>query len=85
MAKAKQIVSPLGFRLSAREERVVKFMNQHKSISAAQAEEHLHNHRLSATIHQLRKKGYDIETIRVDMTNVYGEACWYGKYVFKKK
>lgn len=84
MSKAKApYISPNGSVLTAREERVVKYMKKHKSISAAEAEQNLHDHRLATAIDSLRhKRGYKINTIRVDMTNAYGEPTWYGKYVF---
>jgi hypothetical protein len=39
--------------------------------------------RLSAKVFNLRKKGYDIETIMCEGTNRYGETCRYGKYIYK--
>lgn len=85
MAKKKPRIAPNGAELSSVEDRVVTYMNKHKSITPAEAEEHLHNHRLAATIFDLRKKGYQIDTLRMETTNVYGESCWFGKYVFSKK
>lgn len=77
-------VSPNGSKLTAVQKRVVDYMREHGSISAKEAEVHLHNHRLSSTIEVLRKrKGYDIDTVRVDITNVYGEPTWYGKYIMR--
>jgi len=83
-SKTNRIESPTGRLLSVREERVFKYMREHGSISPQEAEKYLHNHRLSGTIHRLRKKGYDIETLRIDTTNAYGEPCWYGRYIFAK-
>lgn len=84
MSKSKRRIAPDGSTLTPKEDRVIAYMNKHKSISSAQAEADLHDHRLAASIHMLRKRGYDIETVRVDMTNAYGEPTWYGKYVFGK-
>ena len=84
MAKSKTpYISPNGSVLTPREERVVKYMKKHKSISAAEAEQNLHDHRLATAIETLRhKRVYKINTIRVDITNAYGEPSWYGRYVF---
>lgn len=81
--KAVSFVSPNGSDLTPREERVVNFMINNGSISAMEAETQLHNHRLASTIEVLRnKKGFKINTVRVDTTNVYGEDTWYGSYIF---
>lgn len=86
MPKRTGTISPNGRPLTKREERVVDYMKQNKSISAQEAETHLHNHRLAATIEILRnKKGYNIDTLRIDTTNAYGEPTWYGRYVFARK
>lgn len=78
-------LSPTGATLTAVQKRVIDYMTEHGSISAKEAEDHLHNHRLASTIEVLRnKKGYAIDTLRIDVTNVYGESTWYGRYVFSK-
>lgn len=84
MSKKKQaMVGPNGSELTPREERVVKYMKVHKSISAQEAETALHDHRLATAIESLRhKRGYNINTLRVEITNAYGENTWYGRYVF---
>lgn len=85
-SKKTDFTAPNGSKLTSVQKRVVDYMEEHGSISAKEAEEHLHNHRLSSTIEVLRnKKGYSIQTIRVDITNVYGEPTWYGKYVMRKE
>jgi hypothetical protein len=82
--KAIKFVGPNGSVLTARQKRVVDYITEHGSISAQEAEEHLHNHRLASTIEILRhRKGYDIVTHRIDVTNAYGEPSWYGRYVFR--
>lgn len=74
-------ISPI-VKLSKKESRVVTYMNEHGSIDPDQARKDLGDARLSETILQLRRKGYAINTIRVDVTNRYGDPTWYGKYVF---
>lgn len=83
MAKERRI-APNGLTLTPKEDRVITYMEDHGSITPAEAEKHLHDHRLAASIHTLRHKGYDIDTIRVDMVNAYGEDTWFGRYVFGK-
>ena len=84
--KVTEIVAPNGSKLTPAQARVIDYMERHGSISAKEAEDHLHNHRLASTIEVLRnKKGYEINTLRIDVVNVYGEPTWYGKYVFAQK
>lgn len=68
--------------LSSYERRVIDYITQHGGISSKEAVEDLGNGRLSGTIHNLRKKGYNIQTLRIDTENRYGEPTWYGRYVF---
>lgn len=79
MAKAIKII-----KLSPKEQRALDYINKHGSIDQDQARRDLGDARLSETIMQLRRKGYDIDTIRVDVTNRYGEPTWYGKYVMHR-
>lgn len=71
-------------KLSNKERRVLSYMREHGSIDQDRARQDLGDARLSQTIMQLRGKGYDIDTIRMDTINRYGEPTWYGKYVFGK-
>ena len=68
--------------LTGKENRVLDYIISKGSISNKQAIEDLGDGRLSQTISQLRKKGYDIKTVRVDIVNRHGEETWYGKYMF---
>lgn len=86
MMKQTDKIAPDGKPLTTVQNRVISYMELHGSISPKEAEKYLHNHRLASTIEVLRnKRGYDIDTIRVDVTNVFGEPTWYGKYVFHKE
>lgn len=78
----KKAISPI-VSLSNKETRVLQYIDQHGSISSKEAVDHLGDGRLSETILQLRRKGFNIETVRVDSTNRYGEPCWYGRYILK--
>lgn len=78
-----ETISPNGSILTNREKRVIDYMNKHGSISAKEAESHLHEHRLATAISSLRhERGYKIDCVRIDMTNAYGEPTWYGRYYF---
>lgn len=69
-------------KLSGKQQRCLDYMREHGSITAKDAETNLSDHRLAATIMGLRNKGFDIDCLRMDTTNKYGEPTWYGKYVF---
>ena len=69
-------------KLSPKEQRCLDYMNAHGSITAKEAESQLSDHRLAMSIKGLRDKGYNIDCLRMDTTNKYGEPTWYGKYVF---
>ena len=68
-------------KLSNKEQRALAYIQAHGSISNKQALEELGDGRLSETILQLIEKGFNIETVRVDIENRYGEPTWYGKYI----
>lgn len=72
-------------KLSNKEKRCLSYMRQHGSIDNDRARNDLGDARLSETIHQLRNKGYEILTHRIDTTNRFGEPTWYGKYTLKRK
>lgn len=84
MAKKKEAIQPISqIKLSNKEFRVLDYLNKHGSIDSDQARADLGDARLSETIRQLRCKGYNIETLRIDTVNRYGEPTWYGRYVLK--
>ena len=72
-------------KLSNKEERALKYLEEHKSITCDQARKDLGDSRLPVTIMGLRRKGYEIPCARVDTTNRYGEATWYGRYTLEEK
>lgn len=72
-------------KLSAQEQRTIDFMKEHGGISNKEAIDLLGDGRVASTISRLRQKGFDIRTLRVDITNRHGEPTWYGKYVFGNK
>lgn len=62
---------------------VLNHLKENGSITSMEAIEHFGATRLSAIIFNLRKRGYDIETIPTGMTDRYGHAVNYAKYVLK--
>ena len=63
-------------------ERVLEAMRTHhtKSISPWYAINHLGNTRLAATIHTLKKEGYNITSETVKGKNKFGDTISYAKY-----
>lgn len=63
-------------------DRVLDFMtNGNGTITTLDAFTKLGITRLSGRIHDLRAKGYGIETVMTDVPNRYGEKCRVGVYV----
>ena len=60
---------------------VLRHLKEHGSITSNEAWELFGATRLSAIVFQLRKKGYEIETVTMGMTDRYGHAVNYAKYV----
>lgn len=54
-------------------------------LTSAQAFELFGVTRLSARIHDLRNKGYKIDTLMLDGKTRFGEPCRYAKYIYKGK
>lgn len=53
------------------------------SITSWEAIHQYHATRLSAIIFNLRKRGYDIESVRVDGIDIYGNDSHWTRYVLK--
>lgn len=60
---------------------VLEYMRTHKWITAVDAVSNFGAYRLSAIIFNLRKSGYDIESVIVDGTDRYGHTVRYARYV----
>ena len=60
---------------------VLGHMKRNGSITSMEAIELFGATRLSAIIFNLRKRGHDIETVTKGMTDRYGHAANYAKYV----
>jgi len=60
---------------------VLSHLMDNGSITSMDAIERYGATRLSAIIFNLRRRGYDIETVTMGMTDRYGHAVNYAKYV----
>jgi len=61
---------------------VLRYLQEHGSITSMDAIELFGATRLSAIIFNLRKRGHNIETVSVGGVDRYGHAVNYGKYVY---
>ena len=62
------------------ETRLLAYLKENKTITQHQASRKLGNERLSATVFNLRKKGYNIITEPTKGINRYGQKTNYGTY-----
>lgn len=62
------------------ETRLLEYLQEHKTITSLEATLKLHNTRISATVYNLRKKGYNIATELTSGVNVYGDKTEYATY-----
>ena len=62
-------------------EEVLKHLKEYGSITSLEAIEKYSATRLSAIIFNLKKRGYNIETIMLPFTDKYGTKSMYGKYI----
>lgn len=63
--------------------RILAHMKMYGSITSIEAYKKYGVTRLAAAIFDLRKLGYEIDTLMIDSENRYGEAVRYGKYILK--
>lgn len=62
------------------ESRLLDYLEKHERITSLEAVEKLGNTRISATVFNLRNKGYDITTEIEKGKNRYGDKVEYGVY-----
>lgn len=62
-------------------EKVLNHLKEYGSITSLEAIELYGATRLSAIIFNLRKRGFDIDTIDLPFTDRFGTKSTYGKYV----
>ena len=66
------------------EQKVLRHLQELGSITSWEAIMEYGVTRVSAHIHTLRKKGYEIESERITTKNRFGENCSFAKYFLKK-
>lgn len=64
---------------------VLNYLKTHDYITSMDAIELFGATRLSAIIFCLRKKGYDIDTVKVEGIDRYGNSMVYGRYFLRSK
>lgn len=62
------------------ETRLLNYLKEHKIITSLEATQKLGNTRISATVFNLRNKGYNIVTVPTKGKNRWGEKTNYGTY-----
>ena len=62
-------------------ERLLNYLKRHGRINPLQSWQALGIYRLSAVILDLRKEGYDIETLNTPVSNQFGEKVHVATYV----
>lgn len=65
----------------SKHQKVLEHLKEHGSITSLEAIELYGATRLSAIIFNLRKQGFDIETIDLPFTDRFGTKSHYGKYI----
>ena len=64
---------------------VLDWLKSHAGITSMEAFENFGATRLSAIIFELKRKGYDIETVMVDGHDRYGNRSRYARYYLARK
>lgn len=62
------------------EERLENYLIENRAVNPLEAWVELGIYRLSAVIHTLKKKGMNIETVRIGVFNKFGESCNVAEY-----
>lgn len=69
-------------KLDKGEKRILEYIRKHGSITSMDAFRDLSITRLSARIYDLRAKGYDIKTLKMEISNPDGSHnSYYAKYI----
>jgi|TARA_R100001530_G_scaffold87484_3_gene60924 hypothetical protein len=75
----------MNIKLSKQQQRVIDFVKHNNyHINPLESWNKCGVYRLSAVIHELRKKGYGIDTYDKKVQNQYGETCTVGEYYFQE-
>ena len=63
---------------------VLKYLKKYRKITSIEAFEKFGATRLASIIHDLRERGYDIRTTKVEAKTRYGTPTSYAKYTYIK-
>ena len=74
-----------GLIMKGSKSRILHHFIEHRTLTSMEAFENYGITRLAARVAELRKLGYDIQTIMMEGVNRYGESVRYGKYVYNGK
>lgn len=67
-------------------EMIIKYLNEHGSITTYESYSKLFITRLSARIFEIKNKyGIEFEEEWVTKKNIYGKTCSFKKYILKRK
>ena len=72
-------------RQTNKHQQVLNHLKQYGTITSWQAIQQYGATRLASIICNLRKRGYDIHTIKMEDTDRNGNTCQYAKYVLKRE
>ncbi len=64
---------------------VLQFMREHRGITSMEAFDRFGITRLSGRIFELRREGYDIETVNEESKNRYGRPVRYARYILHER
>ena len=64
--------------------RTIEWLKSHKGLTSKEAYDELGNTRLSATIFDLRKDGWNIASTGESGVNRFGETTHYVRYILKR-
>ena len=67
-------------KLNTTQKRVFDYLVEHKSITSMQAIKELGETRLSARVFEMREKGINISSERIEVTNRYKEKRYVKQY-----
>ena len=76
-------MSKIKRRVETHYTRLLKYLKTHKTITSLQAIRDLGNTRISATIFNLRKDGYDISSTDIPVPNRWGTKTMVAQYELK--
>ena len=59
---------------------ILKYLDEHESISPFEAFEKLHITKLATRISEMKRKGYRFDTSMIPHVNIYGKKEYFARY-----